>query len=186
MVLEQYSEKIKTVVASVTDSDFLTALELIAAVGPAGRKILLIGNGGSAAICSHLAVDFTKAAGIKAINFADSSLLTCFANDYGYDSAYEEMISVFGESGDVLIAISSSGKSANIINAAAKARKKRISVITLSGFDKNNHLRKLGAVNFYLDSDVFNIVENAHEQILLALCDCVRLGEAKFREWIGA
>lgn len=185
MVLEQYSEKIKKIVASVSDSDFLKALDLIAAVDPAGRKILLIGNGGSAAICSHLAVDFTKAAKIKAINFADSSLLTCFANDYGYDSAYEEMISVFAEPGDVLIAISSSGKSKNIVNAAVKARKKQISVITLSGFDRDNALCKLGSVNFHVDSDVFNIVENAHEQILLALCDCVRMGEAKFREWIG-
>ena len=184
MLLEQYSKKIYQITASLTDAEFIGALNLIRSVTQAKKKIMLIGNGGSAAICSHLAVDFIKAARVKALNFADPSLLTCFANDYGYELAYQEMITAYGDVGDVLIAISSSGESENILNAASKARGNGVSVITLSGFDSDNSLRKLGAVNFYLDSREYNIVENAHEQILMALCDCVRLGETAFREWV--
>lgn len=186
MLLEKYSDRIKKVVAPLADSEFLVSVDLIRERGQKNRKILLVGNGGSAAICSHLAVDFTKAAGIRAINFSDPSLLTCFANDYGYESAYAEMIRVYGDSGDLLIAISSSGNSLNIVNAVREAKRLGMSIITLSGFDENNLLRNLGNVNFHLNSSEYNVVENGHEQILLALCDCIRLGEAEFRDWVDA
>lgn len=184
-ILERYANKIKNLVSSIADEEFLRALQLTSRLKTDHGKILLIGNGGSAAICSHLAVDFTKSAGIRAVNFADPSLLTCFANDYGYESAFAEMIDAYGDSGDVLFAISSSGRSENILNAVERATAQGIRTITLSGFDESNPLRSSGFINFYLESHDYNIVENGHEQILLALCDCLRLGETAFRAWIN-
>ena len=128
-------------VSSIEDDDFARAADCIGRLRETGGKVILIGNGGSAAICSHLAVDFTKSAGIRAISFSDPSLQTCFSNDYGYESAYAEMVDAYGDAGDVLIAISSSGSSANIVNATQKASALGISLITLSGFGDGNPLR---------------------------------------------
>lgn len=184
MLLKKYSAKIERLISSIEDDDFVRAADCVGRLRETGGKVILIGNGGSAAICSHLAVDFTKSAGIRAISFSDPSLQTCFSNDYGYESAYAEMVDAYGDAGDVLIAISSSGSSANIVNATQKASALGISLITLSGFGDGNPLRKLGGVNFYLASSDYNLVENGHEQILLALCDYLRLGEVSFRSWV--
>ena len=184
-ILDSYALKVKSLVSSIDDEDFLRVARTTDELKETHGKILLIGNGGSAAICSHLAVDFTKSAGIRAVNFSDSSLLTCFANDYGYELAYAEMIHAYGDPGDLLFAISSSGRSTNILNAVEKASSQGIRTITLSGFDESNPLRSSGFINFYLESYDYNIVENGHEQILLALCDCLRLGETTFRAWMN-
>jgi len=184
LLLKRYSEKIRGLVSRVDDEAFLRAASYLERLGAMGNKVLLVGNGGSASICSHLAVDFTKSAGIRAINFSDPALLTCFGNDYGFTEAYSQMVQVYGDQGDVLIAISSSGASLNIVNAVRAARSLEMSVITLSGFERDNPLRKLGDINFYLGSFEYNLVENGHEQILLALCDYLRLGEVSFRSWV--
>jgi D-sedoheptulose 7-phosphate isomerase len=125
-------------------------------------KIIFIGNGGSAAIASHQAVDFWKNGGVRAIAFNDSSLLTCISNDYGYEHVFEKPVDMFAESSDVLIAISSSGKSKNILNAVQTAKSKNCFVITLSGFQKNNPIRQLGHLNFYVPSDSYGFVEISH------------------------
>ena len=134
-------------------------------------KIILIGNGGSAAIASHLTVDFTKAANIRAINFNESSILTCFSNDYGYEHWAEMALEFYGDNDDLVILISSSGQSKNIINAARKARKMGLSLVTLSGFLKSNPLKELGDVNLWVDSPQYNIVENTHQVWLLSIVD---------------
>ena len=87
-----------------------------------GQKIILAGNGGSAAIASHCSVDFTKCAGVRCINFNEADLITCFANDYGYERWLEKALEFYADRGDVVVLISSSGKSANMINAARYAR----------------------------------------------------------------
>lgn len=91
------------------------AIRMITSRTKAGRKVIFIGNGGSAAIASHQVVDYWKNGGMRAIAFNDSSLLTCIGNDYGYPHVFEKPVEMFADQGDVLIAISSSGQSENIL-----------------------------------------------------------------------
>lgn len=136
-----------------------------------GNKIIFIGNGGSASIASHIATDFLKNAEIPALAFNDPSLITCLSNDLGYEHVFEKPIEVSAGSGDILFAISSSGKSKNILQAVVMAKKKRLKVITLSGFQKDNPLRKLGETNFYIPSTNYGYVEILHLCVLHYLVD---------------
>lgn len=159
---------------SDVDVDLLTkAAEMIKKANINGGKTIFVGNGGSAAMASHLSVDLTKAAGIRAINFNEADLLTCFANDYGYENWVARALEAYADKNDVVVLISSSGKSPNIINGVAQARRMELPVITLSGFSSDNPLRKLGDVNFWCDSKLYNIVEMTHHVWLLAIVDYV-------------
>jgi D-sedoheptulose 7-phosphate isomerase len=134
-------------------------------------KIIIIGNGGSAAIASHVAIDLTKAANIRSINFNEASLLTCLSNDYGYESWVEKALDYYADNNDMVILISSSGQSKNIINGAKKALEIGIPLITLTGFSEDNPLNKLGNINFWADSSTYNIVESIHQMWLLSVID---------------
>ena len=134
-------------------------------------SVYVIGNGGSAAIASHLVNDLVKVGHVRAFTLHDSSLLTCLANDYGYENAYAQALSQMALPGDVLIAISSSGRSMNIRNAAAQLWGKGGTVITLSGFDAANPLRALGDLNVWVDSADYGLVEVGHQFILHHLSD---------------
>ena len=137
-------------------------------------KIMIFGNGGSAAIASHVSVDLTKNANIRSVNFNEADLITCFANDYGYERWIEKAIDFYADDKDVLILISSSGKSPNMINACKAARNKKISkIITFSGHDKNNPLSKLGDINFWINNKAYNFVENIHQVWLLTIVDLI-------------
>jgi D-sedoheptulose 7-phosphate isomerase len=136
-----------------------------------GGKVILVGNGGSSAIASHVAVDFTKAAKIRAINFNEADLITCYANDYGYDQWVAEALESYADSGDIAILISSSGKSPNILNGAFKAKELGLKVVTLSGFESQNPLRNLGDINLWVDSSAYNVIEMAHQAWLLSIVD---------------
>jgi D-sedoheptulose 7-phosphate isomerase len=134
-----------------------------------GNKVILIGNGGSAAIAGHIATDLLKNAEIPAVTFSDSSLLTCVSNDLGYENVFRKPVEVLANKGDIMFAISSSGKSKNILNAAAMAKNKGCFLVTLSGFKKDNSLRKLGDINFYVSSSSYGYVEVAH----FVICHCI-------------
>ena len=150
------------------DEAIAETAKIILDASSAGGKLIFIGNGGSAAIASHMAVDFWKNAKVKAIAFNDASLLTCLSNDFGYEHVFEKSIDMFGYTEDILIAISSSGESANILNGARIAKKKGMVVITLSGFKEDNSLRSLGYINFYVPSIDYGHVEVIHHY----LCHC--------------
>ena len=89
-------------------------------------KILIFGNGGSAAIASHVSIDLTKNAGIRTVNFNEADLITCFSNDYGYERWVEKAVNFYADKNDTLVLISSSGKSVNMINACKEAKKKKL------------------------------------------------------------
>jgi len=145
-----------------------------------GKKVIIAGNGGSAAIASHISVDLTKNAGIRSINFNESDLITCFSNDYGYEHWIEKAVEFYGDKGDVFIGISSSGSSQNILNGCHIARKKNFSnVITFSGMNSENPLRKLGDINLWVDSKAYNHIENIHQFWLLAIVDVI-IGKAEY------
>ena len=142
---------------------------LILSQSNSGQKVIFIGNGGRAAISSHMAIDFWKNGGIKTISFNDGPLLTSIGNDYGYKHVFEKPIEMFADAGDVLVAISSSGKSENILLGVKAARVKGCKIVTLSGFDENNPLSFLGEFNFHVPSKMYGSVEVIHHSI----CHCI-------------
>ena len=145
-----------------------------------GKKTMIFGNGGSAAISSHFSVDLTKNARIKCANYNESDLITCFANDFGYERWVEKTINFYGDEGDSLILISAGGNSPNMINGAKEARKKKINqIITFTGNDKDNKLKKLGDINFWVDSKAYNHIENVHQILLLSLVDLI-IGKSEY------
>ena len=164
---ERFSEKLMEV-----DPENLTkAANLITKHRLLGGKLIFIGNGGSAAISSHLSVDFTKACKIRSINFNEADLLTCFSNDYGYSNWCKEALSAYADASDIVILISSSGTSENILNAARFCVQNNLKLITFSGFSSKNPLRSYGDLNFYVSSDIYNFVEMVHHTWLVAIVD---------------
>ena len=134
--------------------------------------VYVIGNGGSAGIASHFSNDLIKALKIPSMTLFDSNILTCLANDYGYEKCFIENLKVNMRSNDLLVAISSSGNSLNIINAVKVAKEKEAKVVALSGFDSANKLRDLGDLNFWIDKKDYGLVEMGHFIILHTLIDC--------------
>ena len=151
------------------DGGIYEAAKLIKKQTARGRKLIFIGNGASAAIASHLSTDYWKNGGMRAVAFNDASLLTCVSNDIGYKYVFEKSVEMFADKGDILIAISSSGKSENILRAASAAKKKGCEIITFSGFKSQNPLRQSGRLNFYVPSSLYGHVEILHHSI----CHCI-------------
>ena len=117
------------------------------------KKVIIFGNGGSAAISSHVSVDLTKNARIRCINFNEADLLTCFSNDFGYEKVYSKSIEFYADKGDVVIIISASGRSKNLLEAAKICKQKKIYLCTLTGFSKSNPLKKMGNINLWANSN---------------------------------
>ena len=135
------------------------------------KKIMVIGNGGSAGIAMHALEDYANIGGLKTTDFYGPALLTCMANDYGYENVFAKPIEMFAEADDMLFAISSSGQSPNILNACESALAKNCNVITFSGFSSDNPLRKLGRMNFYVPSTHYGFVELAHQVLIHCILD---------------
>ena len=138
------------------------AVHMIVDIKSTSRKLLLAGNGGSSSIVSHVQNDLCKAVGIRAMVFTEQPLLTALANDDGYGSVFEWPIGLWAEPGDLLLTVSSSGRSENIVRALAAAKKMECQAITLSGFDEDNTSRSMGDMNFYVPSHTYSYVESAH------------------------
>jgi D-sedoheptulose 7-phosphate isomerase len=168
-----YFQSINNAVALIDSKILIKVAELIKTVSRNSKKIIIVGNGGSSAIASHVSVDLTKAAKVRAINFNEAALITCFANDYGYEKWVSEALSAYADKGDLAILISSSGKSPNILNGALKAKELGLEVVTLSGFNSENPLRKLADIELWADSSDYNVVETTHQIWLLAIIDYV-------------
>jgi len=174
--LQKYISEYASLVSSSTEieNDLLMFKDIIVSASKNNKKSIIVGNGGSAAIASHFAVDLTKNAKTRCINFNESDLITCFSNDYGYEHWVEKAIDFYGDEADVLIAISSSGSSKNILNGCHAARKKNFSkIITFSGMNSDNPLRKLGDINFWVNSKGYNLIENIHQFWLLTVVDMI-------------
>lgn len=177
----EYAQKFKTAFEHIVSSDskasipyadaIKKALEIILAAQGKNAKVMMIGNGGSAGIASHMAVDYWKNGNIRSTAFNDSSLLTCVANDYDYTEVFAKPIEMFAEADDVLFAISSSGSSQNILNGAKAAIEKGCKVVTFSGFSEENPLRTMGDVNFYVPAFSYGFVEILHNLIIHEILD---------------
>ena len=168
-----YFNELSNKCASMDPSKLLAVADLIKKTATAGGKVILAGNGGSAAMASHVAVDLVKAASIRAINFNEADLITCLANDFGYEHWMQKAIEYYANPFDLIILISSSGNSKNIINAAKYSRDNNLNLITLSGFSSNNLLKDLGVINLWVDSHSYNVVELTHQTWLLSVVDFI-------------
>ena len=147
------------------------SISLISNCNKNGGKVYIVGNGGSSSIASHVSVDFAKVAKIPSDTFNNSNLITCFANDYGHDNWVTEAIKSYMQKNDIIILISSSGTSKNIVNAASYCNDNKIPLITLSGFNLDNPLSKLGDVNIHVKSQDYNYIEMSHHIILVSMVD---------------
>lgn len=153
------------------DAAFQRVHEHAHAAQDRGNKLMFIGNGGSAAIAGHFANDFSKNGGLRSTAFNDGAVLTCLGNDFGYEHVFSKQLEWHAREGDLLIAISSSGRSPNILNGVAMAREKGCHVVTLSGFGDDNPLRKSGDINFYVRSPHYGMVEVSHVSLIHAILD---------------
>lgn len=170
MQLNTYKQKFTEFLNSkAIDQQILDAVKLV----KLHKRIFFIGNGGSNSICSHMMEDFAKVLKYESFSFSDPALITCFANDYGYEHAMVEWLKVYFKPGDLLVAISSSGNSPNINNAVDHVNALNANVITLSGFGKDNKLSKKGRINFYLNASSYGIVECYHQVILHTILDII-------------
>ncbi|MEI9991467.1 MAG: SIS domain-containing protein [Rhizomicrobium sp.] len=153
------------------DDSALKAGEMARTATAAGGTIFFIGNGGSAGIASHMAIDFTKNGGMRALAFNDGAYLTCLGNDLGFDKVFAKPLEMHARKGDLLLAISSSGRSANILNGVEAARAHGCGVLTFSGFDPANPLRRRGDINFYIESGEYGFVEIGHLALIHTILD---------------
>ncbi len=135
------------------------------------KRLVVIGNGGSAAIAIHTLTDYANAGGLRTVDFMSPSLLTCMANDYGFENVFAKPIEIWADAGDILFAISSSGKSPDILKACQAAREKGCIIYTFSGFDPGNPLRSQGRLNFYVPSTHYGFVELAHQTLIHCILD---------------
>ena len=178
--IDDYLERYKKSLLQTDVSETMIAMKkLLLKTRDSGNKVLIVGNGGSAAMASHVSVDLTKQAGIRTVNFNEADLITCFANDYGYENWVAKAIEFYGDEGDVATLISSSGKSPNMINAAVQAKSMKIPIITLTGFKQDNPLRQFSELDFWVDSRAYNVIENTHQIWLLMECDLI-LGKIEY------
>ena len=138
-----------------------------------GNQLFFVGNGGSSAIASHMTADYMKNGGMNTYSLYDNAVTTCMGNDYGYEYVFSKPLDFLLKESDLLVAISSSGKSKNIINAIKTAQRKKAFVITLTGFDENNIIKQMGDVNIYVPNHKYGIVESIHNLILQQIVDTI-------------
>lgn len=136
-------------------------------------QIFFIGNGGSSAIASHMTADFMKNGGMKTYSLYDNAVTTCMGNDYGFEYVFSRPLEFLIKREDLLVAISSSGNSKNIINAILTAREKGTEIITFTGFQADNQVKQLGSLNIYVPCQKYGIVESIHNLILQQIVDLI-------------
>lgn len=153
--------------------------ELCQTVRQNGNKLMFAGNGASASIASHAAVDFTKQGQTRAVDFNEPNLITCLSNDFGFENFMAKAVEFYGDDGDVLVLISVSGNSKNAVNAAKYAKSRGMKVVTFTGSAPDNQLRQLGDITFWLESRAYNVVEGLHMVWLTTVVDML-VGKAEY------
>lgn len=148
-------------------------VELFSDIKKSGNQVFFIGNGGSAAIASHMTADFMKNGGMKTYSLYDNSVTTCMGNDYGYEFIFSRPLEFLANEGDLLVAISSSGNSQNIVNAVQTAQKKGMKIVTLSGFQRQNKISSMGIYNIHVPVSRYGMVESIHNLILQQIVDTI-------------
>ena len=131
-----------------------------------GRRVFFIGNGASASMSSHFAADLSKNVGLPTEVFTDLAQITALANDLSFEQVFSEPLRLRMAPGDMLVAVSSSGNSPNVVQGTKTAREKEGVIITLSAMDPKNQIRRLGDLNFYVPAQTYGLAETSHAAIL--------------------
>jgi D-sedoheptulose 7-phosphate isomerase len=160
-------------------SNLIILKQLFEVTSNNGNKVIFSGNGASAAIASHAALDFTKQGKIKSTTFHDPALITAYSNDYGYEKWLAKVLESHMHKDDILVLISVSGESPNIIEAAKYAKANNYKVVTFTGKNKNNTLKNIGDLNFWVNSNAYNIVEGIHMIWLTTVVDMI-IGKSEY------
>ena len=176
----EYFHRYQKVLFEESNTNLLVQLkDMLTEMQTAGKKAIVMGNGASASIASHISTDLTKGAGIRTTNFNDANLITALGNDYGYENWMAKALELYADKSDVAILVSSSGTSPNVLLAAETGRELGLKVVTLSGFSIDNPLKMSGDLNLWVDSKAYNIIENVHMIWLTAVCDAI-IGNAEY------
>ncbi len=179
-ILKEFEESISVKKRFVNDNadTIIEVSNLIADTFNRGGKLLLFGNGGSATDASHIAAEFVNRFKMERPAFpaialnTDMAVLTSIANDYGYDSVFERQLKALGQAGDVVIAISTSGSSPNVIKAVEAAKRKKIKTIAFTG-EKGDRLASLSDYVFAIPSNNTPRIQETHITLAHVLCQMV-------------
>jgi D-sedoheptulose 7-phosphate isomerase len=169
--IENYLRDISSKLHDIKHTDFKKFIFLIKKIKRKNKKIIFIGNGGSASIASHASVDFTKVCNIRSTNFNEANLVTCFSNDYGYSYWVEKALKSYADKDDLIVFISSSGKSKNILNGVKYCIKNKINFVSFTGFSEKSPIKKKSKLNFWVKSNKYNIIEMVHHIWILMAVD---------------
>jgi D-sedoheptulose 7-phosphate isomerase len=162
------------------DEAFARLTESTFQVHSKDATIYFLGNGASASMASHFAADMAKTGGVRTMVFTDLSFLTAFANDLSYEDVYAEPLKLYMKREDMVVAISSSGNSPNILRAVVQAKELGGTVITMSAMDGDNAIRKLGDLNFYVAAKTYGLAETAHAAILHFWMDLIETNRKEY------
>lgn len=155
------------------DDGLNKALEILKRCKAECGCLYICGNGGSAGIAQHMAADFLKNGGIRTYNMYGQSTITCISNDFTYEYVFSKQLQMLADSKDVLIAISSSGESENIVRTIAEMRNIGGATITFTGFLKGNRIRRMGDINIHVPTEHYGIVESIHNIVLQQMVDTI-------------
>lgn len=176
--LQNYLDRASKVLLQKDIPNKLVKLREVILNGRAAKaNFFFAGNGASTTIASHAALDFSNQLNLKGISLNDPNFITCFSNDFGYENFMARNLQIYAEENDVVVLISSSGESENIIRAAEIAKEKGCHVVGFSGFKKDNRLSKLSDLSFWVDSEEYNVVETTHMTWLVSVCDRIAFEE---------
>jgi D-sedoheptulose 7-phosphate isomerase len=172
-LLNKYLNHITELISNLKKDKILKLKNLILEIKRKKSKIIIFGNGGSISTANHFSVDLTKNAKIKCISISNDNFITCFANDYGFQNWMKKSIEYYADKKDLIIFLSVSGESKNILNAARYAIKRKIKCFSLTGHKKINSLNKICKNNIWINSMSYNAVEILHSIILLNIVDLI-------------
>ncbi len=154
-------------------SNIEVLIDVFRAVRESGKLLYFIGNVGSAGIAVHMTADFLKNGRMRTVSMYNPATITCLGNDFGYDFVFSKQLGLLARPGDLLVAISSSGNSPNILHGIETAKEKGCRVVTLTGFREDNQARHMGELNIYVPSIEYGIVESVHNIILQQVVDAL-------------
>jgi D-sedoheptulose 7-phosphate isomerase len=176
---ENYFEILNKLLEKVDKNNVLNLYDLVLKKSKKG-KIFIFGNGANISNSAHFATDMTKNGKINVQVLNDPNLITCFANDYGFDNWIKKTIEYYGNKNDLMIFLSASGESKNLVNAAKYCNKNRIFSASITGFKKNNSLSKYCNLNLWVNSNSYNLIEICQMTILSSLVD-KKIGKLNYK-----
>ena len=169
--LQTRTELTQSLVNTLDYDEAVEFAELVWTLKTIGKKMIFVGNGASNTIVNHAALDYMGQTGITTIAVNDPAIITAFSNDFGYENAFKRYCQINYEVGDILVCVSSSGSSPNVVNAANYVKSIGGTVAGFSGFEETNGLANVSDYSFWVDSNLYNVVESIHNLWLAMICD---------------